>query len=51
MSKNSKKKIKTCFIGLGKRARTFYIPILQKLNEEFELTSFTKKTNLRAKEI
>jgi len=51
MSKNSKKKIKTCFIGLGKRARTFYIPILQKLNEEFELTGFTKKTNLRAKEI
>jgi len=51
MNKNYKKKIKTCFIGLGKRAKMFYIPILQKLSEEFELDSFTKKTSLQAKEI
>jgi predicted dehydrogenase len=51
MNKNSIKKVKTCFIGLGKRAKTFYIPILKNINEEFDLCGFTKKTKSKVKEI
>lgn len=51
MNKSSIKKVKTCFIGLGKRAKTFYIPILKNINEEFELCGFTKKTKSKTKEI
>ena len=51
MNKDSNKKVRTCFIGLGKRAKTFYIPILKNISEEFELCGFTKKTNSNVKEI
>ncbi|SVC44218.1 uncharacterized protein METZ01_LOCUS297072, partial [marine metagenome] len=44
-------KIKTCFIGFGKRVNLFYAPILKKLKDNFDLCAFTKKHQSQVPEI
>ena len=51
MSKGCDVKIKTSFIGFGKRTKLFYAPILKKLNDSFDLLGFTKKTKNNADSI
>jgi hypothetical protein len=51
MRSDCSRKIKTCFIGFGKRTKLFYAPILKKLENNFELRGFTKKTQNNADDI
>ena len=51
MSNDCSRKIKTCFIGFGKRTKLFYAPILKKLKDDFELCGFTKKTQNNVNDI
>tara|TARA_R100001082_G_scaffold91960_1_gene58567 strand:+ start:2015 stop:3079 length:1065 start_codon:yes stop_codon:yes gene_type:complete len=51
MKKDCDTKIKTSFIGFGKRTKLFYAPILKKLNDSFNLLGFTKKTKNNADSI
>lgn len=40
-------KVKTCFIGFGKRVKTFYYPILTKLNQDFDIVGYTNRSNIK----
>jgi hypothetical protein len=51
MNETSDKKIKTCFIGFGKRTKLFYAPILKRLNNNFDLCAFTKRSQSQVQEI
>ena len=46
MTTTKKSLTRVGIIGFGKRVKTFYSNILNKLNDEFYLAGFTKKTDV-----
>jgi hypothetical protein len=51
MTTTKKSLTRVGIIGFGKRVKTFYSNILKKLNDEFYLAGFTKKTDIDASSI
>ena len=51
MNPYDREKTRVSFIGFGKRAKMFYAPILQGLDDTFALCGFTKRTTSNIEEI